>query len=184
MDDTERGSAADGPQGLSKHRGGQDSRRRQPAQADRGESADPETPPRDEGRLLSVDELAPRRGLRRVAGGVVLVEGVGLVAAAAVVVVELFRETPTETGGAIAQAVVALVLGLGLVQLARVTFRADERARVPVLVWQVLQVSIGAPAMSSSRVLAVVLLTAAAVAGVGVLVPGVLRPDVRGLARN
>ncbi|HET9655931.1 MAG TPA: hypothetical protein VFP72_11290 [Kineosporiaceae bacterium] len=97
-------------------------------------------------------------------------------------VVELFRTTATETGGAIAQAVVVLVIGLGLLVLGRVTLRADERARVPVLVWQVLQVSVGGPALSTQRYVAVLAIGTALVAGVGILVPGVLRPDVRGLA--
>jgi hypothetical protein len=129
-----------------------------------------------------VDFLAPRRVTRRAVAGVVLAEGIVLLAAAVFLVVELFRETPTETGGAIAQVAVALVIGLGLLQLGRVVLRADERARVPALVWQALQASVGIPALSSNPPVGVVLIATAVAAGVGVLVPGVLRPDVRGLA--
>jgi hypothetical protein len=117
-----------------------------------------------------------------VVAAVVLLESVLLLASAAFLVVELFRTTATETGGAIAQVVVVLVIGLGLLLLARVTLRADERVRVPILVWQVLQAAVGAPSISSRWYLGVVLVGTAVVAGVGVLVPGVLRPDVRGLA--
>lgn len=148
------------------------------ASAGEGSAVQPETP------AALIQALAPRGRLRRFVGGTVLVEGAVLVAAAVFLVVELFRETPTETGGAVAQVVIAVVIGLGLLQLGRVVLRADERARIPVLVWQLLQASAGVPALSSNRVVAVVLLSTAAVAGIGVLVPGVLRPDVRGLDRD
>lgn len=131
-----------------------------------------------------LDAVAPRRGLRRFVGATVLVEGVALLAVAAFLIVEMFRRAPTDTGGAVAQAVFAVAIGLGLLQLGRVVLRADERARIPVLVWQLLQVSVGIPALSTNRIVAAVLLSTAFAAGVGVLVPGVLRPDVRGLARS
>lgn len=130
---------------------------------------------------LPVDDLAPRRGLRRVVAAVILVEGVTLLAVTMFLVVELFVSTPTETGGAIAQAVITVLIGLALLQLGRVVLRADERARIPVLVWQVLQASVGVPALSSRWYVGVALLAAAGIAGIGVLLPGVLRPDVRGL---
>jgi hypothetical protein len=115
---------------------------------------------------------------------VVLTEGLVLLGATVFLVVELFVATATEPGGAIAEAVITLVIGLGLLQLGRVVLRADERARIPVLVWQVLQASVAVPALSSQWYVGVALLVAAVVAGIGVLVPGVLRPDLRGLGEG
>jgi hypothetical protein len=115
---------------------------------------------------------------------VVLLEAVALLLAAVLLAGELIFSRPTDAGGEIAQAMITLVIGAGLLQLGRVVLRADERARIPVLVWQALQASVGVPALSSKLLVGVALLVTAVVAGVGVLVPGVLRPDVRGLAQD
>jgi hypothetical protein len=184
-DDTGRGSAAgaagEAPKRKTRAAAGQTASAgagsRAPSSSG-GPARPVETPPVD------LDALAPRDGIRRLTGGVVLLEALALGAATLFLVVELFRDKPTETGGAIAQALITLVIGLGLLQLGRLILRADERARVPVLVWQALQASLGVPAWSTNRAAAVVLLAAAVIGGVGVLVPGVLRPDVRGLGQS
>ena len=130
------------------------------------------------------EPLAPNRTLRRVVGGLVLGEGGLLVAAAVFLAVELLVSTPTELPAAVALAMISLVVGTGLLVAGRAVLRADERVRVPVLVWQALQVAAGAPSLSTRWYVAVLLLGTAAVVGVGVLVPGVLRPDVRGFGRD
>lgn len=135
-----------------------------------------------EGGLLDV--LAPRRGLRLVVTAVVLLEALALLIATAFLVGELVLSAPTDVGGEVTQALITLVVGAGLVQLGRIVLRADERARIPVLVWQALQASVAIPALSSRPLVGVALLLPAVVAGGGVLVPGVLRPDVRGLSRD
>lgn len=132
----------------------------------------------------TLDLLAPRRQLRRVVAGVVLLESVVLLVATLFLVGELILSTPTDVGGEITQALITLVVGAGLLQLGRVVLRANEQARVPVLVWQALQAAVGVEALSSTWYVAVALLVPAIVAGVGVLIPGVLRPDVRGLAAD
>jgi hypothetical protein len=183
-DDTGRGSAAGAAGKAPKRKTGPAAGKPRPG-AGTGTPPSPGGPTRpDETTPVDVDALAPRQGIRRLTGGVVLLEALVLGATTLFLVVELFRDTPTETGGAIAQALITLVIGAGLLQLGRLILRADERARVPVLVWQVLQASLGVPAWSTNRTAAVVLLAAAVMGGVGVLVPGVLRPDVRGLDRD
>ncbi len=122
---------------------------------------------------------APRRGLRLVVGGVVLTESLLLGAATVVLVVEVFRQKPAQVAGALAEVVVLALLGFGLFLAWRAVVRADPRARTPVLVWQVLQVAVGVPALSSWWYLATLVLVPSVLAGVGVLVPGVLRRDTR-----
>jgi hypothetical protein len=117
-----------------------------------------------------------------VVAGAVLLEAAALLVATLFLVGGLIFATPTNPAGEITQAFITLVLGAGLLQLGRVVLRANEQARVPVLVWQVLQGSIALPALSSTWHLGLALLVPALVAGIGVLIPGVLRPDVRGLA--
>ena len=183
-DDTGRGSAAGAAGKAPKRKTGPAAGKSAP---DSGTGKQPTSggPTRpDETTPVGADALAPRQGIRRLTGGVVLLEALVLGATTLFLIVELFRDTPTETGGAIAQAFITLVIGAGLLQLGRLILRADERARVPVLVWQALQASLGVPAWSTNRPAAAVLLAAAVIGGVGVLVPGVLRPDVRGLDRG
>jgi hypothetical protein len=183
-DDTGRGSAA-GAAGKAPRRKIKPAAGKPAPDSGIGTPPSPGGPTRPDATLpVDLDALAPRQGIRRLTGGVVLLEALVLAATTLFLIVELFRDTPTETGGAIAQAFITLVIGAGLLQLGRMVLRADERARVPVLVWQALQASLGIPAWSTNRAAAVVLLATAVIGGVGVLVPGVLRPDVRGLGQD
>jgi uncharacterized membrane protein len=108
-----------------------------------------------------------------VLGEALLVGGYGVYLA-----VETVVAPATERGAAVFLAVTALALAAGLAGLARAVAAGRRRSRAPVLVWQVLQASVGWQVAGAAArkeagwaawALAVTLLLACLVAGVGIL---------------
>ena len=85
-----------------------------------------------------VERLPARTPLLPVLVVLVVLQAVGLIAIAAFFVVELARNQATNTAGALFAAVVALVVGVGMLAAARGLHHGRRAARAPVLVAQLL----------------------------------------------
>ncbi len=86
-------------------------------------------------------------------------------------------EAATEVWAAVTMSAMAVLTGLALALLARAVSRGRQGARVPVLLWQVLQASIAVPALTTSRwPVGLALLVACVLAGAGVMRGDVLDP--------
>lgn len=124
--------------------------------------------------------LPPGPVLRRIVAGVVFLEGIALVVAGMAAVVTAIR-TPSEVAATLILAATAMILGAGVMVLAGFVLRGDHRARMPVIVWQAMQIAAAfTPGIPGGWLMAGPLLVTAAVAGLGVMVPGVLAIDTRG----
>jgi heme/copper-type cytochrome/quinol oxidase subunit 3 len=113
---------------------------------------------------------------RRVVVLAVLLEAAAVAAYAVFLVVETVRGPVTEPVAAVFLALLTLALAAALVLAARAVAAGRRAARAPVLVWQILQLAIGVPALTTRWYVGVPLVLLAVVAGLGVLRSDVL-PD-------
>ncbi|GAB7193273.1 hypothetical protein NUM3379_39820 [Kineococcus sp. NUM-3379] len=104
----------------------------------------------------------------------VVAEVVLLLAGAGYLVWGLLTRDATEVGAAVALVVLTLALAAGLSACARGLWRRRRWSRTPVLVWQVLQLSVGLPQFSGGALWAALLLTLPAAA----VIAAVFRRDV------
>ena len=119
------------------------------------------------------------RPVRRAVAAALAVEALGAVLLAGGVLLDLGRGRAAEPGGAAVLAAVTVALALALLLLARGVLRRRPGVRVPVLVWQVIQALTAVEGATRSPALVAGQLLLGLVAGVGVLLPGVLDPAHR-----
>jgi hypothetical protein len=118
------------------------------------------------------------RAVRAIGAALVLIEAVVAVGYGGYLAVESVVGTATERGAAVALAVSALVIGLGLALLARALVRRRRAARAPLVVWQLMQIAVGYPALESAWFVAVPLVVCAVLVIACLFVPDVV-DDVR-----
>ena len=120
------------------------------------------------------------RAVRVIGVALVLIEAIVAVGYGGYLAVESVVGNATERGAAVALAVIAIVIGVVLALLARALLRSPRRAlRAPLVVWQLLQIAVGYPALESAWYVAVPLVVCAVVVIACLFVPGVVADDVR-----
>ena len=92
-----------------------------------------------------------------------MLEALLLVAGAIYLVWRLLTSTATEAPAAVAEVLLALGLAAGLLACARALARRRRAVRAPLVVWQVLQLSVGLPQFSGGTTWAGVVLAVPAV---------------------
>lgn len=126
---------------------------------------------------------SPRRTrrVRRLVAAIVLAESIVVIGAGFVLGISTLVGDPTSVTGSLAEAVFALVLGVAVAAVGRGVWLGQRWSRAPGLVWQVLQVAVGAPALQNRPLVGYPLVVVAVLAAVGLLTPGVVEdpPDGR-----
>lgn len=113
--------------------------------------------------------------VRRVVAVAVLVEALVVLAYGVFLAVESFIETSPSLIGSLVLSLVTLLIGAGLLLVARAVAAGRRGARAPVLVWQLLQLVVALPAAYGRpealmpRWAGIPLLALCLVAGLGVL---------------
>jgi hypothetical protein len=111
-----------------------------------------------------VSRPAARPSALQVVAGLVAVQGVLLLGISAFYVVELAVATATDVTGALVSAGLALLSGLGLLQVGRGLFRSGRWARSPALVTNLILVPVAIGLLQGGRwYVGVPLLAAAAI---------------------
>jgi hypothetical protein len=118
--------------------------------------------------------MPPARAL--VAAGLAL-EALVLAGYAIVIVVVAVRGDAADMIGALVLGASTLALAAGLAAVTAGVARARRWARSPALVWQVLQIAVAVPALSTAPWLAAAAVALALGVGAGVLFDAVLPPD-------
>jgi hypothetical protein len=117
----------------------------------------------------------------RVVVAAVFVEALVLLGYGVFLAYETVAEQPLDRVGAAFLAVIVVLFGGALLGCARAVLRRRPEARVPLLLWQVLQVTVAVPAVQQPDGLSrwgigVPLIVLAVVVGAGMLHPAVLGP--------
>lgn len=126
---------------------------------------------------MTHERSGARVGTRRIRRGVaviVLAESIVVIGYGFVLGIGTLVGHPTSRDGSAFLALLVVVLGAGLVAVARGVLRAQRWSRAPALVWQLLQAAVAGPSLQARPALGVPLLVVAALGAVGLFVPGVV----------
>jgi hypothetical protein len=121
------------------------------------------------------------RVVRVILALVVLVEALVAIGYGIYLGVETLVGNATQQGAAAVLALSAAAIGIALLPVARGALLGRRGVRAPIMVWQVLQASVGYPALATRTYLGVGLIACSAVALVAVFVPGVIDPADNGV---
>lgn len=118
---------------------------------------------------------AKRPGWLVVVIALVFAEAALLIAAAVVLILDLFGQPSSEMGSGIALTVLVVVLGGGLAMAGRALIHGMHWPRAAVVMWQLLTVAVAIPtAVGGHPFIGIGLLTPAVVICVGLFMPGVI----------
>lgn len=118
------------------------------------------------------------RMVRAILGCIVLIEAIAVIGYGVFLGVETVVATATQRSAAAVLAALVVAIGAALAVLARAALGGRRGARAPIVVWQILQASVGYPALSTLWYAGVALIACAMLAIVAVFIPGVIEDGV------